>query len=544
MKKANLILVLLLSAVFLASGCGKKAEEYVFDDSQEDVDKIEQEYGFEETEKADPDPEKPEKTEKKEPEAKKDEKKEEKKAETPKNGPVSKTDLAEIEKLLNSASCNGFLQCEYARPSDIFWDEVLYNGCDICRNKLSAKEKELYVAAGGSSEPLGEMFIFEKTKVADFVKKMTGEDYSRAAHPLNWIYLDKAGVYVTEHGDTNFNPVKCVSGNITDGIYDIFYEKEYNGANKPVFRTRFKKNSDGLTFISNEWYEKNKAQIVKDLYDEIIQKYAVAVYEQWDMGALQSAALSYLPGLDYGNDPMNRIGYYLHDVDKDGIDELFIGENYSGDYRTSIYQVYTVTEGERKIVLEGGERDRYYLGKDDTIYNEGSSSASNYVLFHYKMEGPYKQLYPIDGVVYESGLVSPAAGPYFYTPTCNWDVSNAKQIDQTAFDSYVSKAESAYMDIRYTPLSMVKILKTDLKEPEKSSYTHNELCKMALDYYEKQTGYRPGTCEVDSTNGDMVTLHLFDDEGDHTATAAWYEVDRKTGKGTDTMTGESVDLTT
>ena len=29
-----------------------------------------------------------------------------------------------------------------------------------------------------------------------------------------------------------------------------------------------------------------------------------------------------------------------------------------------------------------------------------------------------------------------------------------------------------------------------------------------------------------------------------TATAAWYEVDRKTGKGTGTMTGESVDLTT
>lgn len=544
MKKANFILIVSLLLSLIISGCGKKAEEFVFEDSKEDVDKVSQEYGLEETEKAEPEEEEQEKPKEKEPETKKEEKPEEKKEEVPKNGPISKTDLAEIEKTLNSASYNGFLQCEYNKPADIFWNEVLYNGCDICRNKLSAKEKELYVAAGGSSEPLGELFIFKKSDVEGFVKKMTGEDYSRATHPLTWIYLDKADIYVNEHGDTNFNPVKCVSGNITDGIYEIFYEKDFNGANKPTFRAAFKKDKGIINFISNEWYEKNKAQIVNELYDEIIQKYAVAVYEQWDPNELERARLSYLPGLDYENDPMNRIGYYLHDVDKDGIEELFIGENYTGDYMTSIYQVYTVTDGERRIVFEGGERDRYYLGKDDTIYNEGSGSASNFVLFHYKMEGPYKQLYPIDGVVYEASLVDPSKGPYFSSPTCNWDVTNAKQVDQTFFDSYVSKAESNYANIRYTPLSTVKILKTDLREPEKKNYSDSELCRMALDHYEKESGYRPGICEVDSTNGDLVTLHLYDDMGDHTATSAWYEIDRKTGRGTDTITGDAVDLTT
>ncbi len=544
MRKTAATLIILTLTMSVVFGCGKKAEEFVFDDSKEDVDKIAQEYGVEETEKADPEEIKEEEPAKKEPETKKEEKPEEKKEEAPKNGPVSKTDLAQIEKMLNSASCNGFLQCEYNKPADIFWNEVLYNGCDICKNQLSAKEKEQYVAAGGSSEPLGEIFVFKKKDVTDFVKKMTGEDYSRATHPLTWIYLDKADIYVNEHGDTNFDPVKCVSGNITDGIYEIFYEKNFSGNNKPTFRARFKKDKDVYNFISNEWYENNKAQIVNTLYDEIIQKYAVAVYEQWDPNELESARLSYLAGLDYENDPMNRIGYYLYDVDKDGIQELFIGENDIGDYRTSIYQVYTVTDGERRIVLEGGERDRYYLGKDDTIYNEGSGSASNYVLFHYKMEGPYKQLYPIDGVVYESSLVDPAKGPYFSAPTCNWDVTNAKQVDQAYFDGFVNKAESNYANIRYTPLSSVKILKTDLKEPEKKTYSDSELCKMALDHYEKESGYRPGIGEVDSTNGDMVTIHLYDDEGDHTATAAWYEIDRKTGKGTDTINGTPVDLTT
>lgn len=544
MKKLNTWVMIAFLTAFLVSGCGKKAEEFVFDDSKEDVDKVASEYSVDETDKAEPDEEKSSVEEKKPEAEKKEEKKEEEKETPPKDGPVSKADLAEIEKMLNSASCNGFLQCEYSKPSDIFWDEVLYNGCDIAKNDLSAKDKELYVAAGGDREPLGSLFVFKKTDVADFVKKMTGEDYSKATHPLNWIYLEKPGLYVTEHGDTNFLPAKCVSGNVTGGIYEVAYEKDSYGTYKPSFRVRFRKNKDGLSFISNEWNEKNKDQMVKDLYDEIIQQYAVAVYEQWDIPTLQSSQLSYLTGLDYENDPMNRIGYYLHDVDKDGINELIIGENSTGEYRNSIYQMYTVTDGERRIVLEGGERDRYYLGKDDTIYNEGSSSASNYVLFHYKMEGPHKELYPIEGVVYEASITGVSGGPYYYTKNCSWDVTGAKPVDQTYFDGFVSKSEGNYADIRYAPLSSVKILKTDLKEPEKKeSYSDADLCKMALDHYERETGYRPGISEVDSTNGDLVTIHLYDDMGDHTATSAWYEIDRKTGKGTDTINGDPVDLT-
>ena len=73
-------------------------------------------------------------------------------------------------------------------------------------------------------------------------------------------------------------------------------------------------------------------------------------------------------------------------------------------------------------------------------------------------------------------------------------------------------------------------------------YTNNELCQMALNYYSRHYGYRPGIAEVDSVNGNMVTLHLYDDMGTHTATSAWYEIDRTTGKGTDEIMGGKVDL--
>ncbi len=76
-----------------------------------------------------------------------------------------------------------------------------------------------------------------------------------------------------------------------------------------------------------------------------------------------------------------------------------------------------------------------------------------------------------------------------------------------------------------------------------SEYTNAQLCKMAQDYYERHHNFRPPIAEVDSTDGDNVTIHLYEDMGDHTATSAWYVIDRKTGKGYDDLFGDSIDLT-
>ena len=74
-------------------------------------------------------------------------------------------------------------------------------------------------------------------------------------------------------------------------------------------------------------------------------------------------------------------------------------------------------------------------------------------------------------------------------------------------------------------------------------YTNDELCRLAKKYYKKHYKETPPIVEVDSEDGDNVTLHLYEQMSDHTATLAWYTVSRKTAKGTDGITCEDIDLT-
>ena len=73
-------------------------------------------------------------------------------------------------------------------------------------------------------------------------------------------------------------------------------------------------------------------------------------------------------------------------------------------------------------------------------------------------------------------------------------------------------------------------------------YSDDELCRMAGDYYERHNDGRPQCVDIDSVDGDLVTLHLYNMYDDHTATFAWYQVNRNTASGTDTLTGDEIDL--
>ena len=58
------------------------------------------------------------------------------------------------------------------------------------------------------------------------------------------------------------------------------------------------------------------------------------------------------------------------------IDELLLGEQTQGEWVGPIYNAFTLSpEGESVLLLEGWERNRWYLLEDGTLVNEGSSSA-------------------------------------------------------------------------------------------------------------------------------------------------------------------------
>ena len=72
-------------------------------------------------------------------------------------------------------------------------------------------------------------------------------------------------------------------------------------------------------------------------------------------------------------------------------------------------------------------------------------------------------------------------------------------------------------------------------------YANEELVEMAREYYRMVNGQRPPIVEVDSINGDEVTIHLYQQMSDHTATWDWYYVDRRTLKGYDLL-GNEIDF--
>ncbi|MBQ7563199.1 MAG: YARHG domain-containing protein [Lachnospiraceae bacterium] len=141
----------------------------------------------------------------------------------------------------------------------------------------------------------------------------------------------------------------------------------------------------------------------------------------------------------------------------------------------------------------------------------------------------------------DSALQSYFNGKTWYRPTGASDSEIEKSLNQYEKNNikFIQAGESK------APASGTKTQAAGGSGTKKiaSGYTNAELCKMAQDYYQKHNNYRPPIAEVDSTEGDEVTIHLYENVGNHTATSAWYVINRKTGKGYDDIFGDAIDLT-
>ncbi len=82
---------------------------------------------------------------------------------------------------------------------------------------------------------------------------------------------------------------------------------------------------------------------------------------------------------------------------------------------------------------------------------------------------------------------------------------------------------------------------TDHPSADPEGFSNEELVKRAGNYYQKHNDYLPPIIEVDSVDGNEVTIHLYEIKDDHTATYDWYTIDRMTGTG-ENILGEQVDL--
>ena len=181
-------------------------------------------------------------------------------------------------------------------------------------------------------------------------------------------------------------------------------------------------------------------------YNEIVRKYYEGALAGWDISQFQENDLCYLAG--YYSD-INKLGYCLLDVDNDGTDELFIGTTEDEGYEGMFFDMYTLTDGKAELVTTSGERDRYYLCEDNTIANEGSSSAFLSVNYYYDYKSGKLSLQ--DGIV-NDGELDPQ-NPWFYGTLDNGEDS-LEPISEGAADSIKSKYK--YMKLPFSPLSDVQ----------------------------------------------------------------------------------------
>lgn len=122
------------------------------------------------------------------------------------------------------------------------------------------------------------------------------------------------------------------------------------------------------------------------------------------------------------------LGYLIEDIDGDGTEELIFGKNDSGASDGTIYDLYTIDDGELVHVFDGGERDRYYLCENGMIANEGSSSAFTGVNAYYVFEGA--ELHLAEAVLFNDEESSD--NPWFYSTKTDsyYELENAEPISE------------------------------------------------------------------------------------------------------------------
>lgn len=150
----------------------------------------------------------------------------------------------------------------------------------------------------------------------------------------------------------------------------------------------------------------------KKLYSDVLERYEVALDEEWDVDMLQSADMSYLYA--FADHDEDEFGFAFYDVDGNGTTELLIGEVAPANfYRGMIYDMYTMVEGKAISVLSSGERYRYYLCEDNRIALEASGGAGYSYYMYYDFDGKTGSLKPKEAIIYDGEY--DRENPWFYT---------------------------------------------------------------------------------------------------------------------------------
>lgn len=188
----------------------------------------------------------------------------------------------------------------------------------------------------------------------------------------------------------------------------------------------------------------------KDLYGDLIKKYDKAIEEGWDANHLEEEDMSpelYAMSLDGKGKVADRVGFTYYDINKDGIDELFISQMPENGQIGFILDIYTMVDRKQAHLVTGTQRSRYYLTDSDVIVNEysagaGESGWDGYYVHHNDTELMDQWKFKIDEYENEKK-------PWFisYDNGETWESLTEKEFNEKCY------SQKDYVDLKPTPFS-------------------------------------------------------------------------------------------
>ncbi len=205
----------------------------------------------------------------------------------------------------------------------------------------------------------------------------------------------------------------------------------------------------------------------EDYYKEILDNYYEALCDKENMEQVSNYLINYLYTYveSEENNRLMDVGYYISDIDGNGIPELLIG-NLSDDsfLKDMVFEVYTLVDDKPELIFSGMERNRYYLRSDGKFANEGSSGASYSDWYIFEIAEDGKTLNVIEGVRTDT----PDINDYF---TINWystkdldyDCTNDELISEDEARQILQQYKNMYTAVPYVSFSEYQYLEKLLK---------------------------------------------------------------------------------
>ena len=221
------------------------------------------------------------------------------------------------------------------------------------------------------------------------------------------VYVPQEGIYVSENPDS---PILIYVDYFGAQIWDISkldggHEPEYylGRTDYPYYVKEWDDNyaeilgitvlSDSLLMYEGERYTHQRTEVYESgyvinytgypQYDELIDK-LLAIRLQSVTSHMDFSDKGYSTSWFYMSTFVHG-GYYLIDLDNNGIPELLLGENGQQAWAGTIYEVYTIKDGKAVKLLNGGERGNSMLCMNNIICYEGSGSAFHNEWAFYKL---------------------------------------------------------------------------------------------------------------------------------------------------------------